>query len=70
MRYLKLLSLAAAVVAVTTCAPEPQEDTETTSADLVLTNARVYTLNWAEPAKDGTAATGAPRSENGWHPDA
>jgi predicted amidohydrolase YtcJ len=65
-----LLSLAAAVVAVTTCAPEPQEDTETTSADLVLTNARVYTLNWAEPAKDGTAATGAPRSENGWHPDA
>ena len=70
MRYLKLLSLAAAVVAVTTCAPEPQEDTETTSADLILTNARVYTLNWAEPAKDGTAATGAPRSENGWHPDA
>jgi predicted amidohydrolase YtcJ len=70
MRYLKLLSLAAAVVAVTACAPEPAEVTETTSADLILTNARVYTLNWAEPAKDGTAATGAPRSENGWHPDA
>jgi predicted amidohydrolase YtcJ len=39
-------------------------------ADLILTNARVYTLAWGEPALDGTPAKDAPRDTGGWHPDA
>lgn len=40
------------------------------SADLILLNARVYTLAWAEPAPDGTPARNAPRAAAGWKPDA
>jgi predicted amidohydrolase YtcJ len=43
---------------------------ESRPADLILMNARVYTLNWNNPAGDGTLAPGAPRDERGWHPDA
>lgn len=39
-------------------------------ADLVLTNARVYTFDWSEPALDGTPAADAPHDAQGWHPDA
>jgi predicted amidohydrolase YtcJ len=39
-------------------------------ADLLLLNGRVYTLAWSEPSADGTPATDAPRSAQGWHPDA
>jgi predicted amidohydrolase YtcJ len=39
-------------------------------ADLLLTGGRVYTLAWGEPAADGTRAEDAPRSANGWKPDA
>lgn len=39
-------------------------------ADLILTDARVYTLRWGEPAADGTSAPDAPRSGGAWHPDA
>ncbi|MCE9601160.1 MAG: amidohydrolase [Gemmatimonadetes bacterium] len=39
-------------------------------ADLLLTNASVYTLAWSEPATDGTPATDAPHDASGWHPDA
>jgi predicted amidohydrolase YtcJ len=70
MRHLRLLPLAAAVVALAACAPEPAEVSEATGADLILTNARVYTLNWAEPGRDGTPAPGAPHSPEGWGPDA
>jgi len=40
------------------------------SADLILINARVYTLAWDEPARDGTPAKNAPHSSAGWKPDA
>lgn len=40
------------------------------SADLILTDARVYTLRWGEPAADGTPAPDAPRSAGVWYPDA
>ena len=46
------------------CGPEPAP------ADLLLVNARAYTMTWADPAPDGTPAAGAPRDANGWHPDA
>lgn len=39
-------------------------------ADLILTDARVYTLSWGEPARDGTPAANAPRTNGQWHPDA
>lgn len=39
-------------------------------ADLILTNARVYTLAWGEPAADGTPAANAPHGPAGWTPDA
>jgi len=40
------------------------------AADLVLHNARVYTLAWDDPAPDGKLARSAPHDQDGWHPDA
>jgi hypothetical protein len=41
------------------------------NADLIVTNAAVYTLSWDEPAPDGTPAKNAPfDSARGWHADA
>ena len=38
-------------------------------ADLILTNGRVYSLAWPNPAPDGTPAAGAPVDGAGnWHP--
>ena len=39
-------------------------------ADLILTDARVYTLRWGEPALDGKPAPDAPHTNGKWHPDA
>ena len=40
-------------------------------ADLIIHNARVYTLAWPEPDTEGRPAAGAPfDSARGWHPDA
>ncbi len=40
-------------------------------ADLLLTNGRVYTLDWSEPDSQGNPAPDAPfDAETGWHPDA
>ena len=39
-------------------------------ADLLLVNARVYTLVWDDPATDGTPAANAPRTAAGFRPDA
>lgn len=40
-------------------------------ADLIVTNGRVYTLAWPDPAKDGTPSASAPYdAKGGWHPDA
>lgn len=39
-------------------------------ADLILTDARVYTLRWGEPALDGQPAPDAPYANGNWHPDA
>jgi predicted amidohydrolase YtcJ len=41
------------------------------SADLILTNAQVYTLDWGEPDAEGHPAPDAPfDSASGWRPDA
>ncbi|NNM03582.1 MAG: amidohydrolase [Gemmatimonadetes bacterium] len=40
-------------------------------ADLILTNGRVYTLDWGEPGPQGDPAPDAPfDAETGWRPDA
>jgi predicted amidohydrolase YtcJ len=46
----------------------PGEESE--PSDLILVNARVYTMAWDDPAPDGTLSSGAPRGEREWHPDA
>ncbi|NNC78393.1 MAG: hypothetical protein HKN77_10550, partial [Woeseiaceae bacterium] len=70
MKYLERFILAAVIVFLTACTPDPAETGATNHADLILTNARVYTLDWGAPGRDGTPAPDAPRSEHGWHPDA
>jgi predicted amidohydrolase YtcJ len=50
----------------TACSGRPT----TARADLILMNARVYTLGWSEPAGDGTPAASAPHGPAGWTPDA
>ena len=50
------------------CAPT---DSLSPVADLLLTNGKIYTLNWAEPDAEGNPAADAPYdAETGWHPDA
>ncbi len=39
-------------------------------ADIVLVDARVYTLGWGEPDTEGRSAANAPRDSAGWHPNA
>ena len=70
MRRPGFLPIAVLAAVLTACAPDPAEVSEATSADLILTNARVYTLNWGEPGGDGTLAPDAPRLDTGWQPDA
>ena len=48
------------------CAPPAPKE----SADLIVTGGRVYSLSWNEPALDGTPSPSAPRSAEGWRPDA
>jgi predicted amidohydrolase YtcJ len=62
MKYL-LISLAGLLLAG--CADRP----EATAPDLLLTNARVYTMDWPDPAPDGRLDAAAPH-EGDWRPDA
>ena len=39
-------------------------------ADLILTNARVYSLNWSDPDTQGMPAPDAPFIDGTWTPDA
>ncbi len=55
--------LAAALLSTLGC-----QRTET--ADLLLVNARVYTLNWDDPDGEGRPAKNAPHGPDGWRPDA
>ena len=42
----------------------------TETADLLLVNARVYTMAWGEPDREGRPSTDAPHGPQGWRPDA
>jgi len=69
MRLLKTL-LVLCLAAGCSQDPAPVEAPVSREASLILINARVYTLDWEEPAPDGTASPGAPRDSAGWYPDA
>ena len=58
------------LVTLTSCETASVTGYAESPADLILTNARVYTLNWVEPALDGTPGPNAPVDPGGWHPDA
>ena len=57
---------ACALLVTAACATAPAVE----PADTLLTNGRVYTFTWADPAADGTPAANAPHSAEGWRPDA
>ncbi|MEM9689251.1 MAG: amidohydrolase [Pseudomonadota bacterium] len=65
-------ALLATLILIAACGGEETETTteSTNQADIILTNARVYTLSWGEPGPDGESAADAPRTESGWQPDA
>ena len=64
LRTLAALGLVAGTVVG--CTPAPAAP----PADLILVNARVYSMSWADPALDGTPAADAPHDARGWRPDA
>ena len=68
--FTKLLYVAVASAVLAACTPDPAEVDDRTGADLILTNARVYTLNWGEPGGDGAPAPAAPQADGRWQPDA
>ncbi len=60
-----LASVALPILAA--CGPPP---TQVDVADLILTNARVYTLTWHDPDPEGNPAPDAPFASGKWTPDA
>ena len=66
MKLLRFSAFCVVVTLITACSPGE----ESKPADLILVNARVYTLDWDDPAPDGSLSSGAPRGEREWHPDA
>lgn len=62
---MKRFFLFAVVLLASACSQKPAAP----AADLILTNARVYTLDWPDPAPDGSVDPAAPHA-GGWHPDA
>jgi len=53
------------------CSPtSPSATDNPQTADLVIINASVYTLDWPDPAADGTLARSAPHDGTFWQPDA
>ena len=65
-----VLSVMTLLVALSSCSQDPREQVGDEGADLILINARVYTMSWDDPQADGTLDSDAPRNESGWYPDA
>jgi predicted amidohydrolase YtcJ len=66
----RLLGCLIAVTALSACAHDPVRSTQAGGADLILTDARVYSLRWGEPDDSGKPAPDAPYLGGRWHPDA
>ena len=71
--YLASMKFAAALIMLPlllACSSEPPPWAATPEpADLILTNARIYSLSWPDPLPSGELAGSAPH-EQGWEPDA
>ena len=65
MSVSRLAAAVTLVAALTACQSEPPPP-----ADLLLVNAKVYSMSWPDPGLDGTPAAGAPHDASGWRPDA
>lgn len=61
--------LCAMLAVVGGCSSESEQELDAEGADLILTNGRVYTMRWDEPAPDGTLDAAAPK-DGSWKPDA
>jgi len=70
MQLTKLIATAVLVALSVGCSQDSADGSGSGAADLILINGRVYTLDWDEPAPDGSIMSGAPHDESGWHPDA
>ena len=75
MRALFSMPVKAAIAALSfcllpACASVPGQGAPADPADTILINARVYTLDWGEPDREGNPAADAPWSATGWQPDA
>lgn len=70
MKQLKIVVAALAAILIAACTPSDNSKDSAVEASLILTNARVYTLDWDESMRDGTLSKNAPHDEFGWHPDA
>ncbi len=70
MKILRLIATAALIALSVGCSQDAADGSGSDAADLILVNARVYTLDWDDPAPDGSISSGAPHDESGWHPDA
>ena len=66
----KQVALASGLLVLAACAPKTLGQAQVDPADLILVNARVYSLDWSEPDGEGNPASDAPWSEAGWRPDA
>ena len=69
---LKLIACSVSLAALLACSGEdgPRTAAGEVAADLILINGRVYSLDWGDPAPDGTLMSEAPRNDLGWYPDA
>ena len=63
-----LIAVALAPLLLTGCATSADDPLE--QADIVLTNARVYSLDWGDPDLEGKPASDAPFANGEWTPDA
>ena len=70
MKYFLPTTTLMIVAFLSSCSPDPVEQAGDEGADLILINARVYTLNWDDPKADGELDSDAPNDASGWHPDA
>ncbi len=70
MKLSKAIAAAVLITLCAACSQGPAGSSGSAAGDLILVNARVYTLDWDDPAPDGTIMPGAPHDESGWHPDA
>jgi len=60
-------------IALVACEQQPDTElltkTNQAKAELILVNAKIYSLNWSEPDGNGLPAKDAPYDDKGWHPD-